>query len=493
MSTTLLHPFLDKLLIFLFTSARRGQAIPVSSLHHTADRIPGSHEGVAPDEVLMARNGRHRLSHDEEEDGFPSPRRKFAMAADVPISMSAPIPTKRSPTTEIKIPSATGAGDDPEADADGSPELDTNITAAAATNQNVEAYQELMELGEDDEAEAHYANKRRRDMRTGSRSSFNSQDMEELLDAAAGPQGDEFNPSRRGVGLKRYKGSSGVAPNPGGSISSFPLHPGTNVDVSNPGQPRSYTPSSQPPSAKFVSTSSGAPTQAASNSRGFVFRNTDAADMEAHAQARSPLAEPGHRPSLSGGSLSGVTSHLSPPTTGPLVTMQFLPPQSGPPQPKKIYHSKGTGQVIGSQNVGISPGLAGSADHSAPSAPGSAPTVNIGAGGNPPSRQPSAVGPSTMLIDGMPKRTCKQCGQPGRYKDNKCVEKWGPGPQGPGTVCDRCRKKMKRVEKRATQDSTVVATAAHAHAHAAGVNHHPYPLAPAPSNGSFSQLSSQVC
>lgn len=34
-------------------------------------------------------------------------------------------------------------------------------------------------------------------------------------------------------------------------------------------------------------------------------------------------------------------------------------------------------------------------------------------------------------------RTCRQCLQPGRYKDGKCVEKWGPGPQGPGTVCDR--------------------------------------------------------
>ncbi|CAE6438077.1 unnamed protein product [Rhizoctonia solani] len=34
-------------------------------------------------------------------------------------------------------------------------------------------------------------------------------------------------------------------------------------------------------------------------------------------------------------------------------------------------------------------------------------------------------------------RTCRQCGLPGRYKDGKCVEKWGPGPEGPGTVCDR--------------------------------------------------------
>lgn len=66
-------------------------------------------------------------------------------------------------------------------------------------------------------------------------------------------------------------------------------------------------------------------------------------------------------------------------------------------------------------------------------------------------------------------RICRQCGLPGRYKDGKCVEKWGPGPSGPGTVCDRfvldsshfvyianviprCRKKMKRVERRGTID-----------------------------------------
>ncbi|CAA7268752.1 unnamed protein product [Cyclocybe aegerita] len=50
-------------------------------------------------------------------------------------------------------------------------------------------------------------------------------------------------------------------------------------------------------------------------------------------------------------------------------------------------------------------------------------------------------------------RICRQCGMVGRYKDGKCVEKWGPGPMGPGTVCDRCRKKMKRVERRGTLES----------------------------------------
>lgn len=40
-------------------------------------------------------------------------------------------------------------------------------------------------------------------------------------------------------------------------------------------------------------------------------------------------------------------------------------------------------------------------------------------------------------INAQGQRICRQCGLPGRYKDGKCVEKWGPGPEGPGTVCDR--------------------------------------------------------
>ncbi|KAH8987930.1 hypothetical protein EDB83DRAFT_2483277 [Lactarius deliciosus] len=45
-------------------------------------------------------------------------------------------------------------------------------------------------------------------------------------------------------------------------------------------------------------------------------------------------------------------------------------------------------------------------------------------------------------------RICSNAVWPGRYKDGKCVEKWGPGLRVQGTVCDRCRKKMKRVERR---------------------------------------------
>ncbi|QRV87134.1 hypothetical protein RhiJN_15152 [Ceratobasidium sp. AG-Ba] len=67
-------------------------------------------------------------------------------------------------------------------------------------------------------------------------------------------------------------------------------------------------------------------------------------------------------------------------------------------------------------------------------------------------KQGSAVATNTQG-----QRTCRQCGLAGRYKDGKCVEKWGPGPEGPGTVCDRCRKKMKRVERRGTADANMLA------------------------------------
>ncbi|KAG1840242.1 hypothetical protein F4604DRAFT_1833168 [Suillus subluteus] len=70
---------------------------------------------------------------------------------------------------------------------------------------------------------------------------------------------------------------------------------------------------------------------------------------------------------------------------------------------------------------------------------------------------PPAIPPTTSFppTNAIGQRICRQCGLPGRYKDNKCVEKWGPGPEGPGTVCDRCRKKMKRVERRGTTDANV--------------------------------------
>lgn len=60
-------------------------------------------------------------------------------------------------------------------------------------------------------------------------------------------------------------------------------------------------------------------------------------------------------------------------------------------------------------------------------------------------RNSSGTGTGTALWgSGFPpqnaagQRICRQCGLPGQYKDGKCVERWRPGPEGPGTVCDAC-------------------------------------------------------
>jgi len=163
------------------------------------------------------------------------------------------------------------------------------------------------------------------------------------------------------------------------------------------------------------------------------------------------------------------------------VQFQFTTPQSGPPPSKKVYHAKGSGLPIGksassatslgvpqgASSASISPTQAASSSSQRPSSDtvekGPSEVVVTGTGTAPNGAPASIVaggsnGSVPMLIPngpppGTPVRTCKQCGQPGRYKDGKCVEKWGPGPAGPGTVCDRCRKKMKRVEKRTTQEA----------------------------------------
>ncbi|KAL0574287.1 hypothetical protein V5O48_007663 [Marasmius crinis-equi] len=82
-----------------------------------------------------------------------------------------------------------------------------------------------------------------------------------------------------------------------------------------------------------------------------------------------------------------------------------------------------------------------------------------------PGSQSSIVQPGSYPpTNAQGQRICRQCGQPGRYKEGKCVEKWGPGPHGPGTVCDRCRKKMKRVERRGTIEQAQAVAAAQAQA-----------------------------
>jgi hypothetical protein len=123
-----------------------------------------------------------------------------------------------------------------------------------------------------------------------------------------------------------------------------------------------------------------------------------------------------------------------------LQTHIFAPPVTGPPGKKP----KASGRECSfSINYRFSrthlEGTPVSAAPSARSVAGAASLPSLPPGGFP-------------AMNDKGQRICRQCGLPGRYKEGKCVEKWGPGPEGPGTVCDRCRKKMKRVERRGTLD-----------------------------------------
>ncbi|KIK28217.1 hypothetical protein PISMIDRAFT_607563 [Pisolithus microcarpus 441] len=158
----------------------------------------------------------------------------------------------------------------------------------------------------------------------------------------------------------------------------------------------------EPPSPRVVLAHHQHPTShhhsAAPSSRGLV--NTPTV---------GPLEQP----------VNGALTVPTPPTTSASST---APPQTPTTSSANLSHPH--------------PHHVGSAHSHSPQQP--RPTVH---------RTPAGTYPPTNS-DGQ--RICRQCGLPGRYKEGKCVEKWGPGPEGPGTVCDRCRKKMKRVERRGT-------------------------------------------
>ena len=270
---------------------------------------------------------------DEDEDEFPSPRRPPVPLGVQPHTgnghASGPITGKPA---QARVAALIAGGDD--VDAIGSPDIDTA------------GHETLMEMVEEEDPEnvrrGHGGLRHAREsmMRNGSRSSMNSQDIDDMIAEVA--DGDDR--SRRGVrsassAKPRYRGpGSSTHLHTGGILSTFPVHLGQNLDAMSPGPTRSCTPSSQPSPTKFMPTSAASPAPQPPNSRGFVFRNTDVADMEAIVQARSPK-ELGHRPSLSGpGSFNGYRTSPSG-TSGNPVTTQFLLPQSGPPQPKKILDS----------------------------------------------------------------------------------------------------------------------------------------------------------
>ena len=211
--------------------------------------------------------------------------------------------------------------------------------------------------------------------------------------------------------------------------------------------------------------------------RGYIFRNMHPGGMESVSQQRGSVSFP--HPSAAGGESTHSSSRgvIYPPgqeppnSTGSSRVTHFLPPQLGPPQPKKIYHH--------SKSITLPPGSG-----SIPGGPGGATAGPPGPGGN------AIRGPGPGPPNGQPVRTCKSCGEPGRYKDGRCVEKWGPGPHGPGTVCDRCRKKMKRVEKRSGMEAAAAAAQNNLAAGGHGVHYvqgHPYPRVdhPPERSGSF--------
>lgn len=228
-------------------------------------------------------------------------------------------------------------------------------------------------------------------------------------------------------------------------------------------------------------------------------------DPRPRGEPQSPRAviahhqHPNHAPTPN--SQRSIVGHLSSSTPGPLEqpgeqrmyqTHIFAPPVTGAPMKKgkpgstagiSTYFdtapSRGADVVLVANGSGAHP-----APHITPTTAPPPPTPTTAVHQSVTIPVPAAVTHSHAPYpptNAQGQRICRQCGLAGRYKDGKCVEKWGPGPEGPGTVCDRCRKKMKRVERRGTIESqnqshshigqqhnqSAAASLAHAHSMAA--------------------------
>lgn len=171
--------------------------------------------------------------------------------------------------------------------------------------------------------------------------------------------------------------------------------------------------------------------------------------------------DPGSSPEMS---TTATAANVHSSTTGmhrayhhqqePTQTHVFAPPVTGAPVKRGKYGSS-SHDTLPSTSMPAIPGGSSTiatipAQGSTASVAGVSSAQLIPPGSSQQQLIPTSRFPATNA-DGQ--RICRQCGQPGRIKDGKCVEKWGPGPLGPGTVCDRCRKKMKRVERRGTLES----------------------------------------
>jgi hypothetical protein len=82
--------------------------------------------------------------------------------------------------------------------------------------------------------------------------------------------------------------------------------------------------------------------------RGYIFRNMHPGGMESVSQQRGSISFPHHSPAGGESARSSSRGVIYPPgqeppnNAGGSRIPHFLPPQLGPPQPKKIYHSKVT-------------------------------------------------------------------------------------------------------------------------------------------------------
>ncbi|KAF8148898.1 hypothetical protein B0H34DRAFT_202142 [Crassisporium funariophilum] len=138
------------------------------------------------------------------------------------------------------------------------------------------------------------------------------------------------------------------------------------------------------------------------------------ANQSAPAQpAMSSLRGPGGAGQQAGG--EGRTGQV-------IQTHIFAPVVTGAPIKKPKFPN----------TIGVGSASLGGSGPSLETPPGPGSITTAGA----PAPAPTAVPFASTNAQGQ--RICRQCGMVGRYKDGKCVEKWGPGPMGPGTVCDRC-------------------------------------------------------
>ncbi|KAH9483345.1 hypothetical protein JR316_0005451 [Psilocybe cubensis] len=244
--------------------------------------------------------------------------------------------------------------------------------------------------------------------RSGSHSSSSSMDVDEMLIKAT--TGDE------GVGSTNTNGNSNSNSNGNGTPN---------------GAGRGYLDS--PHHNPHAHHHSNAHAHAQGGLRRRDRENEDSSPRPYANSGNSGYAGPGYTSSGQPLRASGTLQQASAQNQANHVNHIFAPVVTGAPTKKTKFPNTplGSAAILAGSTQSIEASSALSSAAAAPTAP--APTAQPAA----PAAVPAAVPYPPTNADGQ--RICRQCGIVGRYKDGKCVEKWGPGPMGPGTVCDRLR------------------------------------------------------